>query len=135
VDGVLDDAAWQQAEPATHFTQREPATGQPATDDTVVRIAYTHTTLYISIQASTGEPRQVVAEEMQRDSQLFRDDSVILLLDTYHDHRNAFWFETNANGARTDGLVTDEGRDFNLQWNAVWDVAARRTPEGWTAEV
>jgi len=135
VDGVLDDDAWQHAEPATHFIQREPATGAPATDDTIVRIAYTHTTLYIAIQAFTDRPQDVVANEMQRDSQLYRDDSVIVLLDTFHDHRNAYWFETNANGSRTDALVTDEGRDFNVQWDGVWEVAARRTHEGWTAEI
>jgi len=135
VDGVLDEDVWQQAEPANHFTQREPATGAPATDDTVVKIAYTHSTLYIAIQAFTNGPENVVANEMQRDSQLYRDDSVIILLDTFHDHRNAFWFETNANGSRTDALVTDEGRDFNVQWDGVWDVAARRNHEGWAAEI
>jgi Domain of unknown function (DUF5916)/Carbohydrate family 9 binding domain-like len=135
VDGVLDEDVWQRAEPATHFVQREPATGAPATEDTIVKVAYTHSTLYIAIEAFTERPEDVVANEMQRDSQLYRDDSVILLLDTFHDHRNAFWFETNANGSRTDALVTDEGRDFNVQWDAVWDVAARRTHRGWTAEV
>src|SRR5918996_22064 len=69
------------------------------------------------------------------DGVLDEDDSVILLLDTFHDHRNAYWFETNANGARTDALVTDEGRNFNVQWDGVWDVAARRTHQGWTAEI
>src|SRR5918996_3534623 len=135
VDGVLDEDAWQQADPATHFIQREPATGAPATEDTSVKIAYTHSTLYIAIQAVTGRPEDGVADEMQRDSELYRDESVILLLDTFHDHRNAYWFETNANGARTDALVTDEGRDFNVQWDGVWDVAARRTHQGWTAEI
>jgi hypothetical protein len=135
LDGVLDEAAWQQAEPATGFLQREPATGQPATDNTVVRVAYTRTTLYVAIQAFTDRPEDVVGEEMQRDSQLYRDDSVIVLLDTFHDHRNAYWFETNANGARTDALLTDEGRDFNVQWDGVWDVAARRNAQGWAAEI
>ena len=135
VDGVLDEDAWQQAEPASHFIQREPTTGAPATDDTVVKVAYTQSTLYIAIQAFTDRPEDVVANEMQRDSQLYRDDSVIIFLDTFHDHRNAFWFETNANGSRTDALVTDEGRDFNVQWDGVWDVAARRTHQGWTAEI
>jgi hypothetical protein len=135
VDGVLDEDVWRQTEPATHFIQREPATGAPATDDTIVKVAYTQSTLYIAIQAFTDRPEDVVANEMQRDSQLYRDDSVIILLDTFHDHRNAYWFETNANGSRTDALVTDEGRDFNVQWDGVWDVAAQRTPQGWSAEL
>ena len=57
------------------------------------------------------------------------------LLDTFNDNRNAYFFETNPNGARTDALVTEEGRDFNVQWDAVWDVVARRNSEGWAAEM
>ena len=72
---------------------------------------------------------------MQRDEPLWRDDAVDVLLDTFGDDRNAYLFETNANGARTDTLITDEGRSFNLQWDGVWDVAARRTETGWCAEV
>ncbi len=135
VDGVLDDAAWQQAEPAKNFVQREPVPFAPATEDTEVRVAFTNSTLYVAVRALSSKPEAVVADEMLRDGALFRDDSVIIFFDTFNDNRNAFWFETNANGARTDALVTDEGRDFNVQWDGVWDVSARRNSEGWAAEL
>ncbi|HYU33779.1 MAG TPA: DUF5916 domain-containing protein [Thermoanaerobaculia bacterium] len=135
VDGVLDDEAWQRAEAATGFTQREPQPGAPASEMTEVRVAYTNTTLYVAIRALAANPKDIVAEEMQRDGELFRDDSVIVFLDTFNDNRNAYWFETNANGARTDALLTDEGRFFNVQWDGVWDVVARRNAEGWAAEL
>jgi hypothetical protein len=135
VDGRLDEAAWQQAEVARGFVQRDPAPGAPASDDTEVRIAYTGDTLYIAVHAFLSGPEPPIAGEMQRDSTLSRDDSVIVLLDTFHDRRNAYWFETNANGARTDALVTDEGRDFNVQWDGVWRAAAQRAAGGWTAEL
>jgi uncharacterized protein DUF5916 len=135
VDGRLDEPAWQRADVARGFTQREPTPGAPASDDTEVRIAYTETDLYIGIHAFASGPGPLIAGEMQRDSTLSRDDSVVVLLDTFHDGRNAYWFETNANGARADALVTDEGRDFNLQWDGVWRAAAVRTADGWTAEL
>ena len=72
---------------------------------------------------------------MQRDQPLWRDDAIDVVLDTFGDQRNAYLFETNPNGARTDALITDEGRDFNLSWNGVWEVASTRTPEGWFAEM
>ena len=65
---------------------------------------------------------------------LFRDDAIVLLFDTFLDRRNAYFFETNANSSRTDGLVTDEGRDFNVDWDTIWDVACRVHDGGWTAE-
>ncbi|HEV7784191.1 MAG TPA: carbohydrate binding family 9 domain-containing protein, partial [Thermoanaerobaculia bacterium] len=109
VDGRLDEPAWQQAEVAGHFIQRDPAPGKPATETTEFQVAYTRSTLYLAIRAHTDHGAKLIAGEMQRDGSLFRDDSVLILLDTFNDHRNAYWFETNANGARTDALVTDEG--------------------------
>jgi hypothetical protein len=135
VDGLLDDAAWQQADVAKDFIQREPDPGQPATEPTEVRVVYTHSTLYIGIRALAADPGQLVGEEMQRDGALYRDDSVLVLLDTFNDDRNSYFFEVNPNGAFTDALVTDEGRDFNVQWDAVWRAVARRTSEGWSAEM
>jgi hypothetical protein len=135
LDGYFDEPAWSQAVPATGFVQREPATGQPASEDTDVRVLYTPKVLYIGIDARDREPERVISKEMQRDEPLWRDDAVDILLDTFGDDRNAYLFETNANGARTDALITDEGRSFNLQWDGVWDVAARRTETGWCAEI
>lgn len=135
LDGLLDEAAWQQAGVGSGFTQREPSPGQPATEDTEIRVVYTDNALYIGIRALASEPNAVLAEEMQRDGALFRDDSVLVLLDTFNDNRNAYFFEVNPNGAFTDALVTDEGRDFNVQWDAVWRAVGQRTPEGWSAEM
>jgi len=135
VDGALDDEAWQRAAVAAHFIQREPDPGQPATEATEVRVVYTGSTLYVGIRALAADPGRIVGEEMQRDGALDRDDSVLVLLDTFDDDRNAYFFEVNPNGAFADALVTDEGRDFNVQWDAVWRAAARRTSEGWTAEM
>jgi len=135
VDGLLDDEAWQQADVAGNFTQREPKPGQPATEPTEIRVVYTSTTLYVGIHALAADPGAIVGEEMQRDGALFRDDSVLVLLDTFNDNRNSYFFEVNPNGAFTDALVTDEGRDFNIQWDAVWRAVARRTDDGWSAEM
>lgn len=142
LDGVLDEAVWQRAERGTGFTQREPLQGQPATERTFVQVVYTEDTLYIGIRALDSDPSAVIAKDMQRDgsgggfggSRLESDDSVSLLLDTFHDQRNAFYFETNALAARVDAMITDEGRDRNFEWDGVWNVAATRTEEGWSAE-
>jgi len=135
VDGLLDDEAWQRADIAEDFTQREPNPGRPASEPTEIRVVYTDSTLYVGIRALAADPGEIVGEEMQRDGALYRDDSVLVLLDTFNDDRNAYFFEVNPNGAFTDALVTDEGRDFNVQWDAVWRAVAKRTPQGWSAEM
>ncbi|KAA0256019.1 MAG: hypothetical protein EDX89_02850 [Acidobacteria bacterium] len=135
LDGVLDEKAWADADVGTGFVQREPDTGKPESQRTEVRVVYTPTTLYVGLSLYDDEPGRIIYKEMQRDQPLWRDDAVDVVLDTFDDKRNAYLFETNSNGARTDALITEEGRDFNLNWNGVWDVAAKRTPEGWFAEM
>jgi hypothetical protein len=135
LDGVLDEKAWGEAQPGIDFVQREPDTAKPASQRTEARVVYTATTLYIGLYAYDREANRIIDKEMQRDQPLWRDDAIDVVIDTFGDHRNAYLFETNANGARTDALITDEGRDFNLSWNGVWQVASKRTPDGWFSEM
>ena len=132
LDGVLDEAFWAETAPADDFIQREPYAGQPATQITEVRFAFTASRLYVGL---TVQAETLIAREQGRDAFLGNDDSVRIILDTFLDRRNAYVFETNGNGARSDALVTDEGRDMNRQWDGVWRVATARTATGYTAEM
>ncbi len=40
LDGRLDDAIWRRTQPAGDFVQQDPDNGQPATEQTEVRIVY-----------------------------------------------------------------------------------------------
>ncbi len=135
LDGILDEELWRRAEAATGFTQREPRPGEPATERTFVRILFDQETLYIGIDARDAKPERIIAKEMGRDVSQFRDDSVVILLDTFFDRRNAYFFETNPNGSRTDSLISDEGRNTNFEWDGVWEVRSRRNESGWSAEM
>ena len=134
VDGVLDEAVWQQAELGSGFTQMEPEEYEPSTEPTTFRVVYTSETLYIGIHAMDSETDKIVGREMGRDVPIRDDDGLVVLLDTFLDRRNAYFFETNPNSSRTDGYVTDEGRDFSIDWDGIWDVRTHRTHDGWTAE-
>ena len=134
VDGILDEEAWKKAPRSGDFYQRQPDEFAPATEATEIQVAYTAETLYVAVRAYDREPEKIVAGEMGLDVGIFRDDGIVLLLDTFHDQRNAYFFETNANSSRTDGLVTDEGRDFNTDFDTIWEVRARVHDAGWTAE-
>lgn len=144
LDGRLDEAAWARAPAASGFRQREPREGAPATEPTEVRVLYDGRALYIGILARDGTPEAVVGRTRQRDRLMDRgfrslsfqeDDGVAILLDAFHDHRNAVVFAVNPLGAKFDALVTDEGREVNVDWRGVWSAAAVRTDEGWSAEL
>src|SRR5262249_32280054 len=125
----FDDPAWETAPAARDLFQQEPNEGQPATLKTECRVVATPKALLLRF--SMEEPAsELVAQELRRDADLSTDDRVAFVLDTYHDRRNAYFFATNPNGAREDGLVTEEG-DPSLDWDGVWDVRVRRTSAGW----
>lgn len=145
LDGRLDERAWSRASAVTDFRQREPAEGAPATEATEVRVLYDGATLYVGVAARDRRPGAVVSRILLRDRvmeveefegglRFAGDDAVAILLDPFHDHRNAVVFATNPNGAELEALVTDEGRELNVDWRTVWHVAAARTADGWSAE-
>lgn len=135
VDGKLDEPAWSRAEPATDFIQQEPDAGRPASERTEVRILYDEKNVYIGIRAFDSEPKLIAARELRRDAAFDNDDKVEILLDTNHDLRDAYRFVVNPLGTQQDALITDEGKDVNLAWNARWTSEARIDEKGWTAEL
>lgn len=135
VDGVLDDEAWSKAEPIEGFTQSEPAAGEPATERTVVRMAFDGTTLFIAAYCYDRDPSGIIVRDLRKDFTLTGQDTFEVILDTFGDKRNGFFFATNAAGARADQQVTNEGRDTNASWDAVWTVRTAQSAEGWTAEM
>ncbi|MGH9670219.1 MAG: DUF5916 domain-containing protein [Terriglobales bacterium] len=135
IDGRLDEPAWARAEVATDFRQEEPKEGEPATEKTEIRVLFDDRNLYIGIRAFDSDAEHVQARDLTRDSSLSNDDKVEILLDTYHDRRNAYRFAVNPFGTQQDALITDEGRDTNLSWDAPWTSEGRRDPAGWTAEM
>jgi hypothetical protein len=134
IDGVLDEAEWQQAVPATDFRQYQPNEGAPATEPTEVKILYDAGNLYIGVQLYDSEPDRIVAQKLQRDSGVDADDAFRVILDSYHDRRTGFYFATNPNGVEEDGQVIDGDRRPSLDWNGVWEVRARINETGWSAE-
>ena len=134
-DGDLEEADWQTAQPAADFRQREPRNGEDATEKTEIRILYDRDNLYIGVLCFDSQPDKIIANSLVRDSDLDGDDQVTIVIDTYLDHRTGFVFATNPRGARLDAFQYAPERDPNVNWNGVWDVRAKTTPQGWQAEI
>ena len=132
VDGLLNEPIWQTAPKIGELTQREPRTGEKPTEKTDVTLLHDVNNLYIGVMCYDSEPQRVIGTQMAHDANLGSDDRITILLDTYRDQRNAFYFSTNPAGALVDGLAFASGQ--SLEWDAIWTVRTRRTSEGWTAE-
>jgi hypothetical protein len=95
VDGVLDEPQWKENPSVIRLTQVEPHQGEPPTEATKVWLAYSEDALYIAVLCEDREPGRIIATEMRRDAILQDNDNLEIILDTHHDHRNAYYFSTN----------------------------------------
>ena len=133
IDGILDEAVWQNAQPSEGFTQTHPDKGKPMNQRTVVYVLYDNENIYLGFQCYDSEPKKVIGTEMRRDYEVWQvNDYIRFVLDTYQDLRTAYYFGTNPLGAQVDARVTGNG--FHKSWDAVWDCAARPHSQGWSAE-
>ena len=135
IDGALDEADWAGAPTAHGFIQNDPHEGEPATEDTDVRVLYDANNLYFGVFAHDREPFNILTSELTKDFNRESGDDFEIILDTFHDERNGYMFATNARGAKWDAQTINEGREINENWDALWDVATRITEEGWFAEI
>ena len=135
VDGALDEAVWQRAEPANGFVQAEPHEGESATEATEVRLAFDHDALFVAVRCVDSASAGIIVNDIRKDFATGEQDSFEIILDTFADRRNGFVFVVNPVGAKSDTQIANEGRDVNSSWDAVWTVATKIDESGWTAEV
>ncbi len=135
IDGLLDEPPWSLAQPATEFIQQQPTEGASASEGTEVRVLFDDKNIYFGIRAFDSDAKHINARELVRDADFSNDDIIAIVLDTYHDRRNAFRFIVNPLGTQQDALITDEGRDINVTWNGSWISAGRVDDKGYTIEI
>jgi len=135
IDGNLNEEAWGNIEFQGNFIQREPNIGEPASEKTQVAVLQSRKKLYIGIKCFDSEADKIIARDMRRDSELEDDDYFQIVIDSYHDLRNAFYFKTNPNGAKRDATLGDEGKNYNPDWDGIWECGTQITDQGWFAEI
>ncbi|GBE29137.1 hypothetical protein BMS3Bbin04_00147 [bacterium BMS3Bbin04] len=134
LDGILDEPAWRDAGFISNLTQQDPHPGEPTQFQTEVMLLVDDENLYVGVTCFDPDPSLIAVHTMQRDGNLYGDETISLVLDTFGDRRRGYFFQVNAVGARLDGLISGSG-DVSNDWDGIWDVRTRRTPDGWTAEI
>ena len=134
IDGWLNDEAWKDAAVIDQLYQREPNRGEPVSEKTLIYVCYDANHLYIGMKCF-DDPKKITAKELARDANLGNDDRVQVILDTFLDHRNGYWFQIGPRGSFGDATISENGAVFNKDWNGVWDSKARIVEDGWEAEM
>ncbi len=133
IDGILSEQDWTSAPVASAFEQFDPTEGAAATESTLVRVLYDDKALYVGFMCFDSDPNGIVGQLTRRDRRP-QSDRVQVMIDSYHDHSTAFLFGGTVSGVQADGILSQDGRVYDDQWDAVWDFDAAVVPGGWSGE-
>jgi hypothetical protein len=118
----------------TGFTQRNPHDGAKVTEPTEAYLGYDQKNLY-AVFVCFDDPRQVRARLSNRED-IYDDDQVEIMLDTFHDRRRAYAFQTTPLGVQWDAIWTEASREeetsahFDTSFDTVWDSKGKVTSRG-----
>jgi hypothetical protein len=134
VDGVLDDAVWELAEPIIDLHQVNPVEYDDPTERTEIRLLYDDNALYIAARLFDTQPERITAQVLRQGEGLNNEDRFAVILDPHLDRRSGYRFQVNPNGVRWDALYSDTS-DSRSDWEGIWLGEATTDDQGWSAEM
>jgi Domain of unknown function (DUF5916) len=129
------DVAMQMSK-VTGFSQRDPHDGEPVSERTEAYLGYDTKNLYVVFVCF--DQRGKVRAHAARREDVGEDDTVEVMLDTFHDRRRAYAFQVNPVGVQWDAIWSETpheevGGNFDTSFDTLWYSQGRLTPEGYVA--
>lgn len=128
VDGFAGEEAWENADIATGFIERNPTEGNPPQQKTEVRILFDDNAVYVLAYCYDKSPDSILTQLGERDDEL-NADLFTVSFDTYNKLLDAFVFSVSASGVQSDSRISDGS------FNAVWESAVQIVDDGWIVEM
>ncbi|MEK7253149.1 MAG: carbohydrate binding family 9 domain-containing protein, partial [Bacteroidota bacterium] len=133
LDGIPNEAAWQDVPWEGDFIQSRPDDGKAPSQQTNFKILYDDKFLYLGFRCHDTATDSIVERMGRRDE--FPGDWIEVNIDSYHDLRTAFSFSLSVSGVKGDEFVSDNGGNWDTSWNPIWYAKTSIDSAGWTAEM
>jgi hypothetical protein len=128
LEDFLNGTAREAETVVTDFRQMDPGDGDPVSQPTTAYVSYDDRNLYV-VFVCKDEPGKIRARKAKR-KDIVTDDRITINIDTFDDHRHAYFFDANLYGIQLDGITTEGvGDDFSFE--TVWYSEGRRTSDGY----
>jgi len=133
IDGRIDPSEWQAARHITDFVMVQPQTGAAATHGTQAWVMATPEGLAVAFRNEQPPevPRTTQRTRRDQGGQL---DRVNFMVDFDGDGRTGYDFVVTVAGGIGDEVITSE-RNFNADWDGVWQHAVSQDAESWSVEM
>ncbi|TAF93203.1 MAG: hydrolase [Cytophagia bacterium] len=137
IDGVLDEAVWQNTPTVGEFWEYFPSDTVKAKLRTEVRITYDDKNIYVSSKCYAISKKFVILS-YRRDYRAGGNDNISFIFDTFNDKTNAFLFGMNPLGVMREALLFNgatDGAFFSEFWDNKWTGNAQIYDDHWTTEM
>ena len=134
LDGVLDEADWQQAQAADNWYLNFPVDTIQPDFKTVAKVTFNDEFLYISVFCEDDETPDMI-NSLRRDFEYELNDYVGIVIGPYNDRLNGFFFTVTPRGVQREGTVAAGGTSFNTSWDNKWYSKVVRHPDHWIVEM
>jgi hypothetical protein len=132
VDGRLEESAWRTAARLENFVEVDPGDNVEPDAETEVYVTYDDDNVYFGFVCHDDDPAKIRATITDRDN-IYRDDMIGVMLDTFGDQQNAYEFFVNPYGIQADLRRTRNNEDDS--YDTVWYSGGHLNGRGWTAEM
>ena len=122
----------------TNLITIEPEEGGEPDAQTIINVLANQKYIVVTARCYDHDPSGIVSFSKARDvafEEGYQEDHLVFVLDTFLDGRSGYVFSVNPHGARSDGIVIEQGEDVNGDWDTVWEAKTSRDETGWYAEV
>lgn len=137
LDGVLDDAAWEQAVCVDSFYQTiQRMRAVPVESRTELCVGHTDISVYLAVKGYEDDTSVLVAEHTERDADVWQDDSVEIFFDMNLDQQTFYQIAVNTLGTVFDieyRKLTESPEPPD--WNRDYGIAIRVEPRYWVLEM
>ena len=130
--GKLTDPKWKLAPRVSLGYEVQPGNDTPAPQKTEAFVLYNSSYLYLGFVCHDTHPSQIRAHITDRDN-IFQDDFVGVILDTYNNHQWGYEFFANPFGIQGDLFRNGNNEDPN--WDAVWYSKETISDSGYIVEM
>ncbi|MEM7004196.1 MAG: hypothetical protein AAF529_25665, partial [Pseudomonadota bacterium] len=132
LDGVVDELSWLSVLPHDNMLLSNPATGEPATHATEMRMIATERGLYVS--AVMYQPPESLSQRMTNRDVFIDRDNFGITLDVTGQGKFAYWFIVALGDSLMDGKVLPERR-YSNDWDGPWLAKTAVIKDGWSTEM
>jgi hypothetical protein len=132
VDGILNEKAWQEALVLELNYEVEPGENIKPPVKTEVFLACSTNHLYVAFRAYDSDVSGIRARLTDRDN-IWNDDYVGIVLDTFNDSRRTYNFYCNPFGVQAERI--ESMVDGSHEWDAIWNSAGRINKNGYIVEM